>query len=617
MRASNLRKKLHSKQYRRLNVLSCSPKVDVQKAEVVPSSQSTLLSAQTARSNGNGITNMGSGENLSCSILNNAGALCEDDFGKFVQFFRQASPYIAGHRARTFVVVIPGDVVMQQELLQTLVSDIALLHGLGIRLVVVLGAAPQIDAALEELGSSSMFVGGYRVTDAAALEAAVQAAGRSRTAVEQFLSRGPSVPVFRRHAKGETEMHFGPALNVVSGNYVAAKRRGIINGVDFGYSGEVRFVAVDAIRRQLDNENIVLLSNLGFTAGGEVLNCNTYDVGLHASIELNADKLICLHLSDVTEMRLPAWLPLSRARDMLLQRLMGHVSTASIDVDEADKLRRQLLQDAQPPPANGNSSSSSSSSSSTSSSSSSSSNGSSSGSGSRDCLLNLDLWTDTGFPTAVAVAVVACTKGVKRAHLIDARMDGGMLLELYSRDGVGTMISTDFYEGIRKARTTDMEAIQALLDPLERTGVLVKRSTEELRLQLPNFTVIERETKVMGCALLLPLGVSPDGQRVAEIGAFCVDVVFRGTGRGDSLLDYVEQDARLKGMDRLVLLTTRTADWFMQRDFRLAGPAWCSELLPAARRERINPARNSQLYVKELAPLNDKNRQKPGTRIGF
>jgi hypothetical protein len=77
------------------------------------------------------------------------------------------------------------------------------------------------------------------------------------------------------------------------------------------------------------------------------------------------------------------------------------------------------------------------------------------------------------------------------------------------------------------------------------------------------------------------------------------------------------QDARLKGMDRLVLLTTRTADWFMQRDFRLAGPAWCSELLPSARRERINPARNSQLYVKELVPLNEKNRQKPGTRIGF
>lgn len=174
-----------------------------------------------------------------CTIVDKGGALDEEDYGKFVQFFRQASPYIAGHRARTFVVVIPGEVVMQQDLLQALVSDIALLHGLGIRLVVVLGAAPQIDAALEEQGTSSVFVGGYRITDIAALEAAVEAAGRGRTAVEQFLSRGPSVPVFRRHAKGDGEMHFGPALNVVSGNYVAAKRRGIINGVDFGYTGEV------------------------------------------------------------------------------------------------------------------------------------------------------------------------------------------------------------------------------------------------------------------------------------------------------------------------------------------------------------------------------------------
>jgi len=58
-------------------------------------------------------------------------------------------------------------------------------------------------------------------------------------------------------------MHFGPALNVVSGNYVAAKRRGVVDGVDFGYTGEVRFVLKEPIRMQLENENIVLLSNLG------------------------------------------------------------------------------------------------------------------------------------------------------------------------------------------------------------------------------------------------------------------------------------------------------------------------------------------------------------------
>lgn len=144
------------------------------------------------------------------------------------------------------------------------------------------------------------------------------------------------------------------------------------------------------------------------------------------------------------------------------------------------------------------------------------------------------------------------------------------------------------------------------------------RTRDELRQLLHNFTVLERETKVMGCALLLPLGATPDGVRVAEIGAFCVDPVFRGSGRGDSLLDYVEQQARGKGMNRLVLLTTRTADWFQQRDFVLAGPAWCSDLLPVSRRSRINPARNSQLYVKEIVPLDNEDvMAEPGKRIGF
>lgn len=179
---------------------------------------------------------------------------------------------------------------------------------------------------------------------------------------------------------------------------------------------------------------------------------------------------------------LPQWLNLSTARSMLLQRLMGHVAVASLDAEEADKLRRQVLADSSTNNTNSRSSTrdtsrsngngKSSSSNATSSGASSSSGGGVSQGGSptssgesghhnpRDCLLDLDLWTDTGFPTAVAVAVMACVKGVKRAHLVDARLDGGMLLELYSRDGVGTMISTDFYEGIRRATSRDLEAVQ-------------------------------------------------------------------------------------------------------------------------------------------------------------
>jgi amino-acid N-acetyltransferase len=176
-------------------------------------------------------------------------------------------------------------------------------------------------------------------------------------------------------------------------------------------------------------------------------------------------------------------------------------------------------------------------------------------------------------------------------------------------------------------RPSDLEGLKALLSPLEAAGVLVSRTREDLRALLPHFTVLEREARAMGCVLLLPLGAAPvDGRSVAEIGAFCVDPAFRGSGRGDSLLDYAEQEARAQGVQRLVLLTTRTADWFMARDFRLAGPAWSSELLPADRRARVDPSRNSQLYVKELVPLADLDSDdpaqrrintEPGKRIGF
>lgn len=260
------------------------------------------------------------------------------------------------------------------------------------------------------------------------------------------------MPMLRRHKKGDTEIHYEPALRCVSGNYVTAKRRGIIDGVDYMYTGEVRFVLKDAVKKQLDDRNIVLLSNLGFTAAGELLNCNTYDVGLHAAVELGADKLIFMHTDELRDLALPPWLPLSDAQSMLLRRL----GTLPQGVPQADVAMLTTVEQEQaaaaeaaadacaadakcaaewsasgaarppnyaPPPANAN------------------------GKKASDVVLNLDTWAAVGFPTSFATCVIACCKGVKRAHLVDAHTDGGLLLELYSREGVGTMISTDFYEG--------------------------------------------------------------------------------------------------------------------------------------------------------------------------
>lgn len=129
---------------------------------------------------------------------------------------------------------------------------------------------------------------------------------------------------------------------------------------------------------------------------------------------------------------------------------------------------------------------------------------------------------------------------------------------------------------------------------------------------------MQRDLQILACVLLQDLGQSADGMRCGELAAFCVHPSHRGSGRGDSLLDYVEQSARMRGIQRLVLLTTRTADWFMQRDFKPAGIAHDSNILPETRRSLIDPTRNSHLYCKEIVALNDTVQAAPaGKRIGF
>ena len=178
----------------------------------------------------------------------------------------------------------------------------------------------------------------------------------------------------------------------------------------------------------------------------------------------------------------------------------------------------------------------------------------------------------------------------------DARVEGALLLELYTCDGVGTMVSQDAYEGTRAARLEDAPRISKLLAPLEADGTLVRRDKAALIRDVGagRFTVVERDGKVVGSAALVPY---PAG-RAAEVAAFAIDPRYRGSGRGDALLEFVERKARAEGAQRLFLLTTRAADWFQQRGFVAAGRAAGSPQLPPGR--SVDPARNSLLFVKSL-----------------
>lgn len=207
------------------------------------------------------------------------------DTTTYVQWFRQSSPYINAHRGKTFVLMFEGDAISHPNF-TNVVQDIALLNSLGVRLVLIHGARPQIDSALRTLGAESRFHNDLRITDRQALTAVKAAVGYVKSDIESRMSVGlPNSP-----------MH-GARLRVLSGNFITAKPLGVIDGVDFQHTGEVRRIDHQAIRELLQNGNTVLLSCLGYSPSGEAFNLAVEDVAQHTALALQADKLILMGLN--------------------------------------------------------------------------------------------------------------------------------------------------------------------------------------------------------------------------------------------------------------------------------------------------------------------------------
>jgi amino-acid N-acetyltransferase len=200
----------------------------------------------------------------------------------FVQHFRASAPYIHAHRGRTFVIMFGGEAVASKEL-RTLLYDVALLHSLGVRVVLVAGARPQIDEALARRGVEPQFEGDLRVTDDVALHCVKEAVGTTRVELEALLSMGlPNSPMA------------GARLRVATGNFVMAQPVGVVDGVDYQHTGKPRRVDADAIRQRLDDGAIVVLTPIGYSATGEAFNISSHDVAAATATALGADKLIGL-----------------------------------------------------------------------------------------------------------------------------------------------------------------------------------------------------------------------------------------------------------------------------------------------------------------------------------
>ena len=194
---------------------------------------------------------------------------------------------------------------------------------------------------------------------------------------------------------------------------------------------------------------------------------------------------------------------------------------------------------------------------------------------------------------SLASAISACRHDVPRTHIISRQVDGALLLELFSRDGCGSLVMQDQFEDTRQATLNDIGGILELIAPMEKDEILVRRSRERLEMEIDHFTVVERDGMIVACAALYPF----IDEKVSELACLAVHPDYRNQGRGDALLKYIERQSRQLGIKQLFVLTTRTAHWFRERGFK-AGKL---EKLPIKRRELYNYQRNSKVFIKDMS----------------
>jgi amino-acid N-acetyltransferase len=441
---------------------------------------------------------------------------------EFVNWFRASSPYIHAHRNKTFVVCFGGEAVLAEDFNHH-VHDFALLNSLGIRLVLVHGIRPQVDLRLAKLEVLPKFHQHLRVTDEIALQCVKEAAGLVRVEIEALLSMGLA-----------NSPMAGAKIKVASGNFVIAKPLGVIGGVDYCHTGEVRRIDSAAIHQLLDQDSVVLMSPVGYSPSGEVFNLSAEQVATAAAIALKAEKLIFL-------------------TEAVCANPDTGAAIAQMTSDEADTF---LLQHSNIP--------------------------------------------DTAsFP--LRAAIQACQAGVWRAHLVNRQQNGALLLELFTCDGVGTLVSSTPFEELRSATLNDIGGILELIKPLEKKGILAKRSREKIETEIADYIIIERDGLIIGC-----MALHPNRQcRVGVIACLAVHLGYRGAARGDRLLNFAYRKARQIDLKTLLVLSTQTVHWFVERGFLPAD----IDSLPDALKTLYNPARNSKLLTKDidLSRHHDKN----------
>jgi amino-acid N-acetyltransferase len=323
--------------------------------------------------------------------------------------------------------------------------------------------------------------------------------------------------------------------NSVIGNFIRARSIGVVNGVDFEHSGIVEKILTEPLQQILNQGMIPIFPCIGWNAAGKPYNVSSDDVAVAVAEALEAEKLFFVTNSDGfmdTRFKLPPG---------LVKNSDGRV--ARLSLEEAEEV------------------------------------------------LRLNAGNPDSDLKYLELALSACRKGTERAHVVDGRMEGAILREIFSNLGVGTMVYGNDYESIRPMKAEDIGDVLRLMQPLMQEGILVKRTGDALMARQGDYVVYSIDDVVHACGALHDYG---DGQ--AEIAAIATNPVYRHLSMGRKIVSYLVDKAARAGLDRVFALTTRTLDWFEQMGF----VETTLETLPAKKRETYDHARKSRIFALEL-----------------
>ena len=465
----------------------------------------------------------------------------------FIEMFRGSANYIASHRNSLAVFHIPGDLMDENPTgFRDLVNDISLSWLLGMKIVIVAGCTFQVNKRHKQNNDGRHKHMGMVITDPESLRIVKEEAGYVRFEVERQLARalksGSSGNKFNGNGNGNDGSNIVGG-HVVSGNFFSAQPFGVLDGVDYEYSGFVRRMEVNKIHQALQNRDIVLLTSLGFSPTGEVFNVNSEYLAAYAAGELGASKIIYflqknaalrhkIHGSNIPHLRV------NDGRNLLDLNGVRTETKGFVYMDNCP----------------------------------------------------YDYGAEQLFLVKMGWGMNALNAGVKRVHLISP-YDGALLQELYTRDGTGTMISGDLYDGIHIATVDDAAAIHEIVTPLVEKGILVERSKAELERDIDQYHVYTRDGLLIACG---QLKMFENGY--AEFGCLVVNPLYRAKGRGDAMLGYLERLCVQNGATNLFVLSTQTMEWFVERGFDEVGV----DSLPPSRQMTYNQDRASKIYLKKV-----------------